>query len=572
MKKFRNLIYSIIMVGVLMSTIILSSFSQADKVLLNAEEITKKLLEVGLAEDEELGYISTSYVKGLDGNEDYILAVCETGGYAIYEKETYELIEYSPIGTSPYNQIAENDSYYAGPVNYFKKVDNNYESLTTHEKISVSSGKAIALNLKGKLQTDRESRKQQAEKDVIENETAIQSAKGNEAISLTNNISTEEVNFNKRPADNYGFYNRNYLDNYQFFIDNIYFGKNYAGSCSSVATQLFLTYYDWCIDGRLIPFKTGETGNQFVTYTEQDYSIRANIYGADMRGTTSTYSRTDGVTTFYEYIMAYVNPSIMPEEEWEELGKPDVGGAGLSDIEGFLNYYFINQNQIDARDISIQRNSNGDKSIIINQIITCINNNKPAIVSMVNYEEDEGVIISENHALVVYGYQDVVYQNQTINGFIANFGWHQIDYTNVWFNADWVNGYLSLDIEHTHNLTEFIISNSNVDGHLLECLTCKAVLPSDRHNYNRNAPVQLEYNNILRDRYHYTICSCGLKEKEYHLFTQRYLDNSLDPHTKSLYHTKKCNCGYTMNEGHWYKSGNTTCMYCGYVSSGGGII
>ena len=89
MKKFRNLIYSIIMVGVLMSTIILLSFSQADKVLLNAEEITKKLLEVGLAEDEELGYISTSYVKGLDGNEDYILAVCETGGYAIYEKETY---------------------------------------------------------------------------------------------------------------------------------------------------------------------------------------------------------------------------------------------------------------------------------------------------------------------------------------------------------------------------------------------------------------------------------------------------------------------------------------------------
>ena len=36
--------------------------------------------------------------------------------------------------------------------------------------------------------------------------------------------------------------------------------------------------------------------------------------------------------------------------------------------------------------------------------------------------------------------------------------------------------------------------------------------------------------------------------------------------------TKKCNCGYTMNEGHWYKSGNTTCMYCGYVSSGGGIM
>ena len=148
MKNIIKIFYSIMMIGILVSTMILTSFSSADEILLNAEEITAKLLSVGLNEDESVGYINTSYIKGLNEETDYILAECETGGYAIFEKDTYELIEYSPIGQSPYHAINKSESYYAGPVNYFKKSNDGFENLNTKETISKTEGALIASNIR----------------------------------------------------------------------------------------------------------------------------------------------------------------------------------------------------------------------------------------------------------------------------------------------------------------------------------------------------------------------------------------------------------------------------------------
>ena len=130
MKSKRRILTVGLALMVLSSTFAFGSVVEIDPVLETAEEAAKKLFSMGAQKDEliienpnkeDSTYVYANYLQGLDGNEDYIIAQRDSGGYAIFEKESMELIEYSSLETSPYSNVKKENAYYAGPVNYYKK-------------------------------------------------------------------------------------------------------------------------------------------------------------------------------------------------------------------------------------------------------------------------------------------------------------------------------------------------------------------------------------------------------------------------------------------------------------------
>ena len=63
---------------------------------------------------------SCEYIYNLDNSADYIYVEFENGGYAIYAKQTMEMLEYSLQDSLPYTD-SNASKYYAGPANYFYK-------------------------------------------------------------------------------------------------------------------------------------------------------------------------------------------------------------------------------------------------------------------------------------------------------------------------------------------------------------------------------------------------------------------------------------------------------------------
>ena len=100
MKNKRIIALALCVATVMSSCLMFSSTTPYDENLLNAAAITRKIFHANLTEEKkekqkEFGTVAAQYLKGLDDSEDYILAQKNTGGYAIFDKESMELIEYS---------------------------------------------------------------------------------------------------------------------------------------------------------------------------------------------------------------------------------------------------------------------------------------------------------------------------------------------------------------------------------------------------------------------------------------------------------------------------------------------
>ena len=99
------------------STVFLNSTAEVDEDLERAKELAKSIF-VQVEEDQEQPYYYADYIKGLDGEEDYIIVGRHNAsGYAVFERSEMELVEYSETGEMPIKNT--NASYYAGPANYY---------------------------------------------------------------------------------------------------------------------------------------------------------------------------------------------------------------------------------------------------------------------------------------------------------------------------------------------------------------------------------------------------------------------------------------------------------------------
>lgn len=84
-----------------------------------------------------------NYLYNLDDRPDYIYVEFQEGGYAIFFKETMELLEYSAQGTLEYSN-SNSIRYYGGPGSYLIKLNGEcYINTITDEKTYIRKESAI---------------------------------------------------------------------------------------------------------------------------------------------------------------------------------------------------------------------------------------------------------------------------------------------------------------------------------------------------------------------------------------------------------------------------------------------
>ena len=88
---------------------------------------------------------SREYLYNLDGSPDFIYVDFEDYGYAVYLRETLEMLEYAPWGSLPYPDTGE-IRYYGGPKNYLTKNGDLFTNVLTSETALVSETEAIGYS------------------------------------------------------------------------------------------------------------------------------------------------------------------------------------------------------------------------------------------------------------------------------------------------------------------------------------------------------------------------------------------------------------------------------------------
>ena len=412
-----------------------SSSALADPILQEATKITYALFNTNEEGIEYDGDIMASYLKGLDGNEDYILTKGTSGGYAIFEKESLELIEYSDIGETPYGDLSQSEKVYGGPTQYFKTENNKVRNLYTDEVLELSEMVSIASQVKEKIETDRNNRI--VKQDVIKDDTIVAEIQpiDNGMLELQSNEPTYE---DLKDADLEDYWNRKQVSYYKYFIDltAIGYGVNIDGTCSSVATQILLSYNNWINDGRLIPKQTSNSQEQFYLAGREDYLL--DPYHPLVLGTNSLDISNDNIISFYEKIKSYINPYARYEDE---IGvKPEHplnNGASLSDIKNGILTFISEYTPCLNEEISCLHSN-----FLISHEQKCeniraeIDSDRPLIASISYFKLDNETQeqVEKFHSVVVYGYQKVLYNEQELEGFIVHCGWG-VDKSHAWLHG-----------------------------------------------------------------------------------------------------------------------------------------
>lgn len=538
------------MVIVLCLSVFLGFSNTKDPVLITFEEITKEILQSEHNSKSE-GYMYASYLKGLDGFNDYVLVECDTGGYAIYEKESMEIIQYSDTNNSPFLDVSKENRYYGGPANYYRQKENVLENIYND---------SIKMNEKDRLiysEIIKQHIIENREKRIIELEKKLSVAKNDKTIEendfeLNSPGTTGSGSFN---AEKYTVLSRNYIPYYQFFIDYEKHGENINGTCATIAAQILLAYNNWINDGRLIPANPKQGEKFLFDRSESDLN---KIYCNNMRGTTSKSDEADGGVSFYDKLLTYI--------DIEE------NGASLYEVYYGIYEYLMEYSPIAVNDVYIDRyHESAQNSIATKEkVLSEIDSGRP-IIAAINYYEtmDEGGSV-EPHAVVIYGYQTIKFNNQPIDGVIAHMGWGARD--NDWFNIDWLKGYVSFRTTHVHDDSAF-----NDSLHLVKCGVCTRITALNNHSFNNVTQIKYNENELsvekvaeMRDRarrFHVAECACGYKEELPHEF--EYVSEGSDGHSKKCskcdyYLTVTSTSNVAMIYDHLYKTSDT-CWYCHYT-------
>ena len=124
----------------------------------DVEKVSKELFK-----DVEIRH--SEYLYNYDDSADYIYTTFKNGGYAIYYKDTFELLEYSPTcNVDDYNNKFK--KYYGGPNSYLKKEESNFIDLKTNKKFEIDNNEKnnISKQIRNKMKNKK---KQRNEKSVF---------------------------------------------------------------------------------------------------------------------------------------------------------------------------------------------------------------------------------------------------------------------------------------------------------------------------------------------------------------------------------------------------------------------
>jgi hypothetical protein len=411
---------------------------------------------------------SSEYLYNLDGSSDYIYVDFENSGYAVYSRETMELLEYAPEGSLPYQNTGAS-KYYGGPTNYFNKEEGRFEDIVTGESIVISTADAHAysrqmrkkFSIIEKIESERQTHDEvDYDKNILVDAEVNTPKLG--ALSLDTNKSAIMSRLSSPGIDDYPLISlgasqipgATYIPNAEYFLDNPMHGDNSTGTCGAVAAQLLLSYNNYYNDRRIIDnaFLNGNDTtqkNQNPNFCENPMHMTRDTLGS--RGLNE--NGNDDPNSYFAQIVSRIPSSAMP-------------GRIKRQIRNIIN----DRNQ----NINFEVNSaTGLIPINSSTIRNEIDQGRPLIVGMLP------ILGGWKHYAVGYGYSDYTYTtgssaSKTYSGYIAHFG-HSGSVPNrlhVWVNSSWCNTAITLKINHTHNYNIDTGNIINDQSRELRCGEC----------------------------------------------------------------------------------------------------
>lgn len=398
------------------------------------------------------------YLYNYDDHSDYIYVDFEgTAGYAIFADNTLEILEYTKTGDFPYASDFFT-KYYGGPGAYFKKNGNQFINTISDQSITVSD-----INAKEQSKLIRQSFGL-GEKSVEDSKTASESLdikiETLVAKNLAVNSSSAEYDYrihspSNPPLDGSNWISptegASYITNSEYFLTagvSPRHGDNNLTSCTTVATQLMLSYNNFYNDRRLIApehlhggWKTNGNGNRFD---------RSNYNSPE---------RDPNVSLNPEIMTSYTLGA--NQEHHDFLLSIGVTGY-LSDADDQLRMH-LDEKNINYTLTEKHTPLNGLFTIGSSDILAEINAGRPLVLatSKVLNGTPHGQQREFNHSVLAYGYQTFAPyadsgNNTNYLGYIVHMGWDgngSGSNTNVWTNSAWYYSYMALEINHTHNYT-----------------------------------------------------------------------------------------------------------------------
>ncbi len=364
-----------------------------------------------------------------DGSADYVYVELAEGGYAVFAKGSNELLEYSPHGS-----ILEGNSdkvIYGGPGNYYSNSNNVYTNILSNDTLVMEKQEIskVSNSTRQLFKIDSQNNTYSSE---IFNENMI-----DDEISLYSVPPIDEFN-PISPTEG-----AKYVEHKEYFLADPKHGKNNGHSCTTVATQLMLSYNNYYKDRRLISDK----------YL---YNTTTPVYNPNYCTDPMLFNQWTLGSNYLFHNDLY-----------------DKGITGFPiDAMPNLNRYLKEQNLIENLDYTLI--CNHDLHVIVDsaKVIVELDADRPVVMSTEYTMNGTGNSTKFNHSVLAYGYQYLApYSNGiTYLGYITHFGW-EADKLQVWANSAWFYTYMSLNITHTHQYSAVgkIGSTNRIEYKCAEC-------------------------------------------------------------------------------------------------------
>lgn len=420
-----------------------------------SSEILEKTNSIEKVSKELFGNVEiklSDYLFNLDGSFDYIYVEFSNGGYAIFMKDSMELLEYSPQGRIDYSE-EQGKKFYGGPNQYFSEVDGKFINIVSGETLNISNAQiqAYSENVRTMLKTNYSEKMRNSS--IQFDLSSIGKEENNEQRSVNENVGNVPSVGDYPLINNLPISEGTYIANYMYFLTDPTHGTNTSGTCGAVAAQLLLSFHNYYSDRRIVDniYLNGSSAaaerHLNPNFCEDPMSMTSQTLGT--RG--SAEDGSDITNSYFAKVVSEIPSSATVGEV----------KSGIKDL--------LNENGIDYS-IDSQNSTTifGYTTVVDSEkVISEIDAGRPMIVLM------QPSLGGPDHYAVVYGYQDYTYTdtNNTYLGYITHYG-HGSDRLNIWVNSAWCSGYVTLDIEHTHDYDTYVGAIDNTGRVEYKCGDC----------------------------------------------------------------------------------------------------
>lgn len=388
----------------------------------NIENVTREIFG-----NKKIGLIESLY--NLDESADYIYVDFSDYGYAVFLRDTLELMEYAPTGSLPYSDTRP--KYYAGPANYLEKDGERFVNIVNGKSVLLTEIEAITRS--NEIRNIFSIEKGRPNRDLAYGDETASVPK---SPNVPKNAPTPNTFIT---ADLPGSSQTTYIPNANYFKSAPFRGPNNGTSCSAVAIQLLLSYHNYYSDRRIIDnqFLFGNNNNPADRERNPNFCIDPRSLG--VIDTTTNFNETLGSTTAFHDLLA---------DNYE------LDDSSVSSIDTKTNNYLSDRGGLSYSADSVT-NLFGALYLSNNQI-----NDAKAEISAgrpIYLAARTGLGSNDwNHAMVAYGYQNLNHATYTNGedqfGFIVDYGWGAGS-VNRWINSGWTYSYTKIQINHIHSYT-----------------------------------------------------------------------------------------------------------------------